>query len=93
MMTLTTRRQPAHRARQARMERCARRARMSPASVLIAGAVYLIFAFWDVFETVMVYLFVVETKGLSLEQIEDVFAQPKPVAYSLRRVEAVASDA
>lgn len=45
--------------------------------------VYIIFAVWDAFETVMLYLFLVETKGLSLEQIEDVFHQPSPVKYSL----------
>ena len=44
--------------------------------------VYLIFLIWDVFELVMVYIFMVETNGLSLEQIEDVFEAPEPVKYS-----------
>lgn len=30
----------------------------------------------------MVYIFMVETNGLSLEQIEDVFEAPEPVKYS-----------
>jgi hypothetical protein len=47
--------------------------------------VYLIFAIWDVFETLMIYLFLPETKGLSLEQIEDVFASENPVEFSRQR--------
>jgi hypothetical protein len=47
--------------------------------------VYLIFAIWDTFEVVMIYCFLVETKGLSLEQIEDVFAAENPVKYSIER--------
>jgi hypothetical protein len=34
--------------------------------------VYLIFIAWDVFEWLVIYFFVVETKGLTLEEIEDV---------------------
>jgi len=45
--------------------------------------VYLIFLFWDAFEVCIIYFFLVETRGLSLEQIEDVFKQPNPVKYSI----------
>jgi len=46
--------------------------------------VYIVFAVWDAFESIMIYFFLVETKGLSLEQIEDIFHQPNPVQYSLQ---------
>ncbi|KAK0503894.1 general substrate transporter [Armillaria luteobubalina] len=36
---------------------------------------YLIFTIWDTFECVMIYFFVVETKGLTLEEITEVFEQ------------------
>jgi hypothetical protein len=29
--------------------------------------------FWDILEVVVIYIFVVETKGLTLEEINDVF--------------------
>lgn len=46
--------------------------------------VYIIFLAWDTFEVGVIYFFVVETKGLTLEEINDVFAQPNPKAYSLQ---------
>ncbi|KAF8885092.1 general substrate transporter [Gymnopilus junonius] len=46
--------------------------------------VYLIFLVWDVFELIIIYLFVVETKGLSLEEINEVFEDPDPRTYSER---------
>jgi len=49
----------------------------------IGWKVYLIFVIWDAFEVLILYLFIVETKGLSLEQIEEVFQQPNPVKYSI----------
>ena len=33
------------------------------------------FCIWDAFEVVVIYFTVVETKGLTLEEIEEVFAQ------------------
>jgi hypothetical protein len=53
--------------------------------------VYLIFALWDVFETVMIWCFLPETKSLSLEQIQDVFAADHPVKYSVERRAAMSS--
>ncbi|PFH53982.1 hypothetical protein AMATHDRAFT_72998 [Amanita thiersii Skay4041] len=43
--------------------------------------VYAIFFVWDVFEVVVIYMFVVETKGLTLEEIDEVFEQEKPREY------------
>ncbi|KAK0188147.1 general substrate transporter [Armillaria mellea] len=48
---------------------------------------YLIFTIWDTFECVMIYFFVVETKGLTLEEISEVFEQPNPRKYSERVAE------
>ena len=46
--------------------------------------VYLLFLVWDIVEVIIIYLFVVETKGLSLEEINEVFEDPDPRAYSER---------
>lgn len=43
---------------------------------------YLIFLIWDVIEVVVIYLVVVETKGLTLEEINEVFEQEHPKQYS-----------
>lgn len=47
----------------------------------ITWKVYLIFMLWDVFEVVIIYLFVVETRQLTLEEITEVFEQPNPRRY------------
>lgn len=44
--------------------------------------VYLIFLFWDVFEVVIIYFFVVETKGFTLEEIGEIFDHTHPRNYS-----------
>jgi hypothetical protein len=37
---------------------------------------------WDIFEWIIIYFFVVETKGLTLEEITEVFEQENPRVYS-----------
>jgi len=56
---------------------------------------YLIFCIWDAFEFVVIYFFTVETKGYSLEEIEEIFDQPSPVKYSkeLQKVKREAAKA
>lgn len=44
--------------------------------------VYVIFLVWDAFEFLVIYFTLVETKGLTLEEIDEVFAQPNPRKYS-----------
>ncbi|RDB18019.1 Lactose permease [Hypsizygus marmoreus] len=46
--------------------------------------VYVIFLVWDLFEVVVIYFFVVETKGLTLEEINEVFEERNPRVYSAR---------
>ncbi|KZS92073.1 general substrate transporter [Sistotremastrum niveocremeum HHB9708] len=45
---------------------------------LLDWRVILIFVFWDTFEAIILYLFMVETKGLSLEEIDEVFSHSDP---------------
>jgi hypothetical protein len=47
-----------------------------------APTVYIIFTVWDAFEVLVIYFFVVETKGFTLEEIGEIFSQPNPRQYS-----------
>ena len=47
-----------------------------------AVSVYLIFMCWDLFEVIVIYFFVVETKGFTLEEIGEIFGQPNPRKFS-----------
>ncbi|KAG5292518.1 lactose permease [Histoplasma ohiense] len=39
---------------------------------------YVFFVFWDVFEFAFIYFFYVETKGRTLEELDEVFEAPNP---------------
>ncbi|KAJ7737847.1 hypothetical protein B0H14DRAFT_3168259 [Mycena olivaceomarginata] len=45
----------------------------------------LVPACWDVVETIVIYLIAVETKGRTLEELDEIFEDPHPVNASLRR--------
>lgn len=46
-------------------------------------AAYIIFAVWDALLVVVIYLFAVETKQLTLEEMDSVFEARSPVKHSL----------
>ncbi|QMW38221.1 hypothetical protein G4B11_001457 [Aspergillus flavus] len=45
---------------------------------------YVFFVFWDCFEFAFIYFFFVETKGRTLEELEEVFEAPNPRKASLK---------
>ncbi|QPG76554.1 hypothetical protein FOA43_003944 [Brettanomyces nanus] len=44
---------------------------------------YVFYVFWDLIELVIIYFYFVETKQLTLEEIEALFKDPKPVKRSI----------
>jgi hypothetical protein len=44
---------------------------------------YVFFVFWDVFEFAFIYLFFVETKGRTLEELDEVFEAKNPRKASI----------
>jgi hypothetical protein len=49
---------------------------------------YVFFVFWDLFECVFIYLFFVETKGRTLEELDAVFEAKNPRKASIRKLAA-----
>ncbi|KAL1975650.1 hypothetical protein VTN31DRAFT_4042 [Thermomyces dupontii] len=45
---------------------------------------YVFFVFWDCFEFAFIYFFFVETKGRTLEELNEVFEAPDPRKASLK---------
>lgn len=46
---------------------------------------YLVFGTWDIFEFIVIFLFFPETKGRTLEELEEVFSSKNPVKKSLEK--------
>jgi len=44
------------------------------------------FVFWDIFELAFIYFFYVETKGRTLEELDQVFEEKNPRKASTRKV-------
>ncbi|GKT64250.1 lactose permease [Colletotrichum tofieldiae] len=57
----------------------------------IAWKTYIIFTIWDAIQTVVIYFYIPETKGRTLEELDHIFADPKPVKASIQK-KAVAVD-
>ena len=57
-----------------------------PAEKPLTFVVYLIFMGWDIVSVVLIYFFVVETRQLSLEALDEVFESPNPKQTSLALV-------
>jgi MFS family permease len=55
----------------------------------ITWKMYTIFLIFHFLEFVAIYFTIVETKGRSLEEIEEIFEDPKPVQKSLQRHEVI----
>ncbi|KAJ9636660.1 hypothetical protein H2204_005260 [Knufia peltigerae] len=47
---------------------------------------YAFFAFWDLFEFCFIYLFYVETKGRTLEELDDIFEARNPRKASIAKI-------
>ncbi|QRW06106.1 Sugar (and other) transporter [Ceratobasidium sp. AG-Ba] len=50
----------------------------------IGWKTYLVFVAWDIFETICIYFFAVETKQKTLEEMAEIFEAPNPVKASLK---------
>ncbi|CAI7601965.1 unnamed protein product [Penicillium crustosum] len=55
----------------------------SPAFAALKYYLYAIFIGWDIMELVVIYFFWPETRGRTLEELEEVFSAPNPVKKSL----------
>ncbi|KAF9057903.1 general substrate transporter [Panaeolus papilionaceus] len=48
---------------------------------------YIVYVAWDLFECVVIYFCAVETKGRTLEELDEIFAAPNPVKESTSKHE------
>lgn len=46
---------------------------------------YVFFVFWDCFEFTFMYFFFVETKGLTLEEMDEIFESKNPRKASIQK--------
>ncbi|KAJ3722677.1 general substrate transporter [Lentinula raphanica] len=46
---------------------------------------YIVYVCWDIFECMMIWFFAVETRGRTLEELNDIFEAPNPVKASLAK--------
>ncbi|KAF2087376.1 general substrate transporter [Saccharata proteae CBS 121410] len=55
----------------------------------IGWKTYVIFVVWDALQAVVVYFFIPETKGRTLEELDDIFSAPNPRKASTRKRKVV----
>ena len=55
----------------------------------IAWKIYIIYAVWNVVQTVWIYFFFVETRGHTLEELDTIFESRQPVKDSLKSAHTV----
>ncbi|KAJ7498590.1 general substrate transporter [Mycena latifolia] len=46
---------------------------------------YIVYIVWDLFECIVIWFCVVETRGRTLEELDEIFEDPHPVRASLRK--------
>ncbi|KAG6885607.1 hypothetical protein C0993_012354 [Termitomyces sp. T159_Od127] len=51
----------------------------------IAWKYYIVYIVWDLIECVIIFFCAVETKGRTLEELDEIFASPHPVKASIQR--------
>ncbi|KAJ3037633.1 hypothetical protein HDV00_001438 [Rhizophlyctis rosea] len=52
---------------------------------------YIIYIAWDLIEAILMYFFLVETKGFTLEELEEIFEAPNPRKASLQAKPSVSN--
>jgi hypothetical protein len=57
----------------------------------IGYKMYIIWAIWNYFECFVSYFIHVETKGFSLEELDEIFEQSNPVKYSVEKKRLIVS--
>ncbi|KAJ6539698.1 general substrate transporter [Mycena capillaripes] len=53
---------------------------------------YIVYVVWDLFECVVIWFCVVETRGRTLEELNEIFEDPHPVRASLRKQKVAVVD-
>ncbi|KXN92315.1 Lactose permease [Leucoagaricus sp. SymC.cos] len=53
---------------------------------------YIVYIAWDIFECIVIYFFAVETKGRTLEELDEIFRDPNPVKASKRKLKVAIVD-
>ena len=58
----------------------------------VTWKIYFLYIAWDVFQWIFIYFFFVETKGHTLEEINEIFDSPYPMKKSLERRVVISSE-
>lgn len=58
----------------------------------IGWRTYIVFTIWVAFQAITIYFFIPETKGRTLEELDEIFAAPNPTKASLERKKIALDD-